>query len=141
MTKRNKIIFRSIVITSIVIFIVIVIIRKREFVSHLKANYTIVTGKITLIEVQHKSANCYANYDFYFKNKLYHGYRGIDGITYSDALNYFNNKCFPVLVDTLKPEYNAIMVTPDHFDKMNWAYPDSLQWVKKYYTKDFYESW
>ena len=60
---------------------------------------------------------------------------------YSDAFNYFTNKSFPVLVDTLKPEYNAIMVTPDHFDKMNWAYPDSLQWVKKYHTKDFYESW
>ena len=74
MTKRNKRILWSIVITTIVVFLVIMYIREREFVSHLKAHYTIVTGKITLVEVQHKSANCYANYDFYFKNKLYHGY-------------------------------------------------------------------
>ena len=110
-------------------------------IDHLKRNYIVTTCIIESLELGHRAPTAYANYSFSFKGKHYKGYRGLDGITYADAQSNFIKESFPIIVDTLMPENNAILVTPDHFNKMGWKYPDSLEWVMDYYVKDFYTNW
>lgn len=116
-------------------------LRKIDSINSLRKNYVLITGDITDIWIQHKSGNCYAKYQFKYNGRYYTGERGIDGISSSNAIIYFKDKNFPILVDTTDPYNNSIMVTPFHFEKMKWPLPDSLEWVRKYYKDNFWADW
>jgi hypothetical protein len=116
-------------------------LRKIDSISKLRKNYLLITGDITDIWVQHKSGNCYAKYQFQYLGQHYTGEREISGISSSNAFKFFKGKNFPILVDTTDPSNNAILATPFHFEKMEWPLPDSLEWVRKYYSHNFWADW
>lgn len=141
MKKKNKIILGVSLGLLALIGIILNLHYKYKQIDHLKMNYKLVSGRVYEIWIQHKSGNSYVKYDFEFNRKYYSGERGLGGISASDATNYFLGKSFSVLVDSTDPENNAILITPFHFEKMQWAYPDSLNWVRKYYSKNFITDW
>ena len=131
MNKKAKITIAFAIIILSAIYITISTLVRDEKIDKLKANYRVIScGYITKFSSYRRFVTVY--YAFEYQNKSYSGERTLGGIDPDDEPK-FQNHTFPVMVDTTDPSNNAILITPHHFGKMDWKYPDSLTWVLKYY--------
>ncbi len=131
----NKILYS--ILICFLIFVVFKVLQKISNQGHLKKNYALASGTISRFDVSFKSSACQIYYSFKFNNKSLLGSRSLGGINCGQNGDVFINKTFAVLVDTLNPANNAILITPDHFKKANRNFPDSLKWILKYYDDNF----
>ena len=51
------------------------------------------------------------------------------------ARNYFVGKTFPAVYYPPDPSISTLMIVPSDFEHFGYPYPDSLNWVLKYYKK------
>ena len=49
-----------------------------------------------------------------------------------DLKNFFTGKAFPVLYDPKQPTNSTMLIIPKDFNRYNYSFPDSLQWVYNY---------
>lgn len=135
MNKKIKIISIIVIILIAVVYYTIGFIEKDRKIDKLKANHiTLPNAYITKFTSYRRLITVY--YAFTYNAKTYSGYRSLGGIDPSNESAFWNHT-FAVMVDTTDPMNNAILITPHHFSKMNWGYPDSLKWVLKYYSTTF----
>lgn len=67
-------------------------------------------------------------YSFVINNKKYKGRDPL--ILYNKFETSFKGKYLPVVYSRLNPENNLLLVTPEHYQKWGYEFPDSLSWVK-----------
>lgn len=82
-----------------------------------------------------KSIDVYARFEVegtsYSSNSL------VKGIYPQDFKQHFINKSFPVIYVPENPIINEILITPDRFKKYAIPFPDSLNWVLKYWNYEY----
>ena len=132
MSKRLKIIIAGLIILFFIFYSVRGCINRNEKIDRLKKNYVLVQDA-NVTEFTNIRFLVTVYYSFTYRGKIYSGERSLAGVNHSNEAPFLN-RTYPVIVDTTDPSNNAILITPHHFDKMMWQYPDSLKWVLKYYT-------
>jgi hypothetical protein len=124
--------FKIISYTSIVLVVLLYL-----FFHFRKINHIYLNGKVTsayVYEINHgslKGSKIVIKYYYFVNGKKY--YDGIDcGLNYyvRDSMLY---SYFPLVYDSTKPKNNELMVSEKSWQKLKLNFPDSLNWLKKYY--------
>lgn len=75
------------------------------------------------------------SYECAIKNRSYGGDH--IGIWPNAGSIRFINQYFPLIYDSLQPDKQQLLITPEDFKKFDIPFPDSLKWVIPYYNKNF----
>ena len=131
-----RIIFGSGLAIMLFIFYIIGNNNKNEFKKQIVNNIYFLNGVVDGTEQKYKDA-FKIRYHFSFKGKEYiQSQAEINSSSffadkYSSIKNIIINKSFPVIIDSMNPDINQMLVIPNDFEFYNIPFPDSLQWVKK----------
>ncbi|GAB2808271.1 hypothetical protein [Ferruginibacter profundus] len=58
---------------------------------------------------------------------------GVDSDLPYDVRDKLLNTYFPVLYDSTNPSNNVLLIFDKRWEELHMHFPDSLQWIKKYY--------
>src|SRR5450755_4868221 len=53
-------------------------------------------------------------------------------INFQEVKSFLLNRTFPVIYSPNYPKNNYILIRPEDFNRFNYSFPDSLNWVLKY---------
>jgi hypothetical protein len=127
-SKKVRIISYASVILTVILYL---------YFHYRKINRIYFNGKVTsayVYEINYgslKGSKIVIKYYYYVNGKKY--YDGVDA-----GLNYYVrdsmlHSYFPLVYDSTKPKNNELMISEKPWQKLNLNFPDSLNWLKKYY--------
>jgi hypothetical protein len=81
--------------------------------------------------------NFWVKYSYTLQNTTYRSTAQISGIFFRDFKREFIHKSFPVIYLPSHPQKSEVLITPDRFERFGINFPDTLKWVRQYWTKDY----
>lgn len=128
-TGKIKIIYFSIVFSLLGLYLLYDYLHRKS----LYKNGRIVSAYV--YEVNHgsvKGGKIAIGYYFYTDDSVKF-YGGIDADLSYSIRSRLLHSFFPVLYDSINPNNNVLLVDDRRWEKLEMQFPDSLQWVKRYY--------
>lgn len=98
--------------------------------SNILKNPSLTSGTVTGVDLKGRLGN-FIEYHFSYGGNLYSS-DGNAHKEYASLRNFIINKKFPVVFDSVNPNYNMILILPEDFKNYNIPFPDSLKWVLNY---------
>lgn len=135
MTVKQKLVISAIVLLPL--FMLSYIRKLRN--DRLSDNGIITSGTLLSHKYRIRARFEDIEYSFTYKGKQIKAKSTIHGIKGWPLNEHFLYKKFPVIFLPSNPKLNEILITPDRFKRFNVPFPDSLNWVKQYWTKDYIE--
>ena len=123
--KTNQIMAASLLIGLLLLLFIYNSFKKK---NNIETHPKLIVGTIYKVHIGARGGVEY-DYKFYFDNKVYEG--GGKIFISSSYMNLLLNKKFPILIDSLEPTNSEILISKYHFDRYDYEFPDSLEWVEK----------
>lgn len=129
-TIKNPIVSFAIII--IISFFIYINAKKSgdNYRSNILKNPSVTSGTVTGVDLKGRLGN-FIEYHFSYDGNFFSS-DGNAHKEYSSLRNFIINKNFPVVFDSLNPNYNMILILPEDFKSYNIPFPDSLKWVLNY---------
>jgi hypothetical protein len=106
--------------------------------NKLKRGGLLTTAVVTDCRLLPKNGNSLdVAYTFLFRGNDYNCETTVMGIYLLDFNSEFIGKHFPVIYLPENPKNSEILITPDRFERFGISFPDSLKWVRRFWTKDY----
>jgi len=83
-----------------------------------------------------KAGNIVIKYFFFHNTKKYFG--GADSDLSYDVKDSMLGRYYPALFDSLDADNNVLLIDLKTWEKLNREFPDSLQWLMKYYPPHWF---
>ncbi len=112
--------------------------QSKKFDKAIRTNSLVTIGKVYGYQ-NHRKQSQSLKFEFEFDGKTFYassscsddGWRNYEG-SYNRLYPYIKGKFFPVFFSKDNPtEYSKILITKADFEKFDFVYPDSLQWIEK----------
>ncbi|WP_343745153.1 hypothetical protein [Chitinophaga sp.] len=101
--------------------------------NRLSNNNIVTTARISSFSRDYKGSGGTVFYEFSVAGQMYarsNGYARID----SDSGYLLVGKTFPVVYEPGHPANSMILLSPDRFEAFHVPFPDSLNWIRSYFT-------